>query len=563
MIAQIALTDAQLAAAPFHLTETEISWVRERFERLTGQEKLAQLLLPMCRDLSASGIAEIGKRKFGGIHRFPSYEEEELRRSAIQLFEEADIPPLLTADIECSEKASVKAGTVFPNQMAVAATGDPQNAYRMGAIVAREAGYLGFGVSWTPVADLALNFRSNVVNTRTFSGDVNKTLSFLRAYLDGMRENGMEACIKHFPGDGLDDRDQHFATTHNTMTMDEWRKSFGVIYRTAIKKDVRLVMAGHITLADYTREMGDAARSPKIMPASLNADLLQGLLREELGYNGVIVSDATLMQGFNARGDRADLVPLCIESGCDILLFPRDLDEDLGYLRNGLENGKLSQQRVDQAVLRVLALKASMKLYRKQLPPPPQTERARLLGSEEHKVWARSVAEQSLTLIKDTQGLLPLSPDRHKRILLAETTDRQSPSAPLQDLIVAKLLEERGFQVTRLVHGQPINAGDHDIGLYLMAEEGLSGKEYLGPQWERLHGRFPASMQRLWHHMPTLYVSLGTPYLLYHMPECSTFINAYCAILPVQEALVDALTGKIPFAGISPIDATCGLSEAL
>ncbi|MGO4852356.1 glycoside hydrolase family 3 protein [Phaeovulum sp. W22_SRMD_FR3] len=553
------LSDACLAAAPFHLDAAGLDWVKARFLGLDTEGKIAQVVLPMCRDLSDAAIDAVVALGLGGVHRFPSYTEEELRHSAARLLQHSAIPPLLTADIEMSEKASVKCGTLFPNQMAVAATGDPQNAYRMGAIAAREAGYLGFGVSWTPVADLALNFRANAVNTRAFSDDVAQTISFVSAYLDGMRDNGLVACIKHFPGEGLDERDQHFVTTNNTQTLPDWQASFGRIYAAAIRKDIRMVMAGHITLSAYHADLGDAALSEAHLPASLNADLLQGLLRGRMGYNGVIVSDATGMAGFTSCGARRDIVPLCIESGCDILLFPQNTPEDIGHLRDGLARGALSHRRLDEAVLRILALKASMGLHHPRAGLPAPALREERLGSAEHQRWARNVAESCVTLVRDKQGLLPLSPQRHRRILLAETLDRRSPSAALPDLQIPALLETLGFEITRVMPGAPLDVRDQDLGLYLMADEGLSGKEVLGPQWERLHGAFPLSMQRMWQHLPTLYVSLGSPFLLFHMPDCPTYVNAYSAVLPVQQAVVAALTGEIPFRGQTPVDLRCGL----
>ncbi|EMS97433.1 glycoside hydrolase family protein [Agrobacterium tumefaciens str. Cherry 2E-2-2] len=555
------LSDQQLGGSPFHLDGDALSWVKSRFAELDTDAKLRQLLFVRCADLSSEAISALASEDWGGIHRFPSFPENELRRSAAQLLESRPIPPLLTADIEFSEKSSIKAGTPFPNQMAVCASSDPDLARKMGRLAAREAGYMGFAASWTPVVDLAINRRSNVVNTRAFSADVDITICFMRAYLQGMADEGFAGCVKHFPGDGIDDRDQHFATTHNTMAMPEWRQSFGRIYRAAIEDGVRMIMAGHITLAAYTAECGENACCPSGMPASLNGDLLKGLLRNELGYNGVIVSDATGMVGFGARGLRRDLVPMCIEHGCDILLFPGDHAEDLSYLKAGLSSGALSQRRLDEAVLRILGLKASIGLHRSPAITP-ESARQRLLGSEEHSAWSHDVARRAVTLVKDTQSLLPLSPERHRRILLSEMGPRRSPSAPLPSLRVAEILEMRGFEVTRHEPGSPIDASRYDVGLYLVAEEGASGKENLGPQWERLHGPFPKTMDRLWHFLPTVYVSLGTPFLLYHMPECRTFVNGYSAVLPVQEALVDALMGTVDFTGTSPVDAFCGLAEA-
>ena len=116
--------------------------------------------------------------------------------------------------------------------------------------------------------------------------------------------------------------------------------------------------------------------------------------------------------------------------------------------------------------------------------------------------------------------------------------------------------------MTILRPGEKIEAALYDVGVYVLAEEGMSAREHLGPRWADLHGPFPASMERLWDYLPTIYVSLGSPFLLYHMPECETFVNGYSPILPVQRATVAALTGKIPFSGQSPVDPSCGVAPA-
>ncbi|WP_142781984.1 glycoside hydrolase family 3 protein [Agrobacterium sp. T29] len=553
----------KLRQAPFSLDDEALDWVKSVFSSLGINEKLGQILLPVCRDLSPQAIDGVLDYHVGGLHRMIRREEEELRGSAAYAQSKAKIPLLMACDIEFSEKSSPAAGTLFPNQMAVAATSDPVNAYRMGAIAAREGRYLGFSTSWTPVADLAINFHSTVVNTRAFGDRTDDVASFVNAYHDGARENGFATCLKHWPGDGLDTRDQHFVTTHNTMGMHGWRSTFGRIFRDAIDKGVQIIMSGHITLRSYSGELGEKASSPAHMPASLNEDLNIGLLRGELGFNGVIVSDATGMVGFEACGSRDVLVPLCIESGCDILLFPKDIATDFNHLKNGLGSGALSQQRVDEAVLRILALKASLGLHKGRGSLPETALRSEMLATEEHGEWSNEVARRAVTRVKDTQSILPLDVHKHRRILLSLIENRMAPSGPLPELAIGELLREAGFDVTILRPGDAIDADRHDIGIYVMAEEGMSAKEVLGPRWGDLHGLFPASMERLWNHLPTIYVSLGSPFLLYHMPECRTFVNAYSAVLPCQKAVVEALTGKISFTGKSPVDTTCGLPDSI
>lgn len=550
---------SKLTEAPFNIDASALAWVLATFERLSVSEKLGQILLPLCRDLSPNGIESALRWNVGGIHRMPSRSEDELRDSARQAQSLASVPLLMSGDLEMSEKSSFANGTPFPNQLSVAATKQPVAAERMATIAAREGRYCGFNISWSPVLDLAINHRSNVVNTRSFGAVPEQVLPFVHAYYGGAARAGFPRTAKHFPGDGVDDRDQHFVTSQNSQTMLEWDANFGRVWREAITAGIQVVMPGHVTLPAWTEQLGDSATAAAQMPATLNADILGGLLRGVLGFNGVIVSDATMMVGFKDCGPRDELVPRCIEAGCDILLFPEDIEKDLGRLRQGIEDGLLSMTRLDDAVLRILALKAAMGLHRSGAELPSVRERDDLFGTQEHMHWAKATAEASITLVKDRSGLLPINPTRHRRILLAQHAERRSPSGALPDLQIARLLRDAGFEVTQLSQGPIPDAGSFDLGLYVFAEEGVSGKEDLGPQWGRMHGDFPFSMQRLWHSRPSVVVSLGNPFLLYHMPDCPVLVNAYSAIPVVQEAVVEALTGRIPFAGHSPVDASCGL----
>ncbi|WP_246669702.1 glycoside hydrolase family 3 N-terminal domain-containing protein [Agrobacterium sp. B1(2019)] len=550
----------KLREKPFYLDTAALAWVQTTFSLLSTEEKVGQILLPVCRDLSDEAINGVLAHHVGGLHRMIRRDEGELRGSARYAQSRTKVPLLMAGDIEFSEKSSPAAGTEFPNQMAVGATGDTIHAKRMGTIAAREGSYLGFNISWTPVGDLALNFRSSVVNTRAFGDDVEAVTGYVRAYHEGVREAGLGTCLKHWPGDGVDERDQHFVKTNNTMDMDSWRRSFGQIFGAAIANGVQSIMAGHISLPAYAAELGARASCQGSAPASLNRDLNIKLLRGELGFNGLIVSDATGMVGFGSQGKRSKIVPLCIEEGCDVLLFPTNLADDFRFLIAGLDEGILSYCRLDEAVLRVLALKASLGLHLDRFALPDERWKKNLLASPQHAAWADDVARAAVTLVKDTRKILPLRPEKHPRVLLSWLENRTTPSGPIAQLQFDRLLREAGFDVTILRPGEKIEATRYDVGVYVLAEEGMSAREHLGPRWADLHGPFPASMERLWDYLPTIYVSLGSPFLLYHMPECETFVNGYSPILPVQRATVAALTGKIPFSGQSPVDPSCGVA---
>ena len=166
--------------------------------------------------------------------------------------------------------------------------------------------------------------------------------------------------IKHFPGDGVDERDQHILTSVNSLDCKAWDESYGRVYRALIEDGAETVMVGHIALPAYAEE------EERFLPASLSRSLLKGLLREKLGFNGLICTDATPMVGFTAAMPREKAIPTAIEAGADMILFNKDLDEDYAFLLDGLKAGVCSPERLDEAVTRILALKAALHLPKKQ-----------------------------------------------------------------------------------------------------------------------------------------------------------------------------------------------------
>jgi beta-N-acetylhexosaminidase len=415
------------------------------------------------------------------------------------------------------------------------------------------------------VVDLNAAFRSAVVGTRSFGSDIETVRGQALAYVRELQRHGIAATAKHWPGEGYDDRDQHLTTTINPLDMDQWRASFGEIYRSVIDAGVMSVMSAHIALPAWARAQGATGRDA-FQPASTSARLNHGLLREELGFNGVIVSDATTMAGIVSWAERAELVPTVIENGCDMFLFVRDAAEDYRFMQDGLRSGRLSERRLEQAVERVLALKAALGLHRKTLDerlPPLEQSRAQLRAPSSLALADR-MAAQSITLVKDTAQLLPLEVARHRRVVLVAQQFKAffpgSPTPSVEPLLAA--LREEGFEIRLYDAGQLPTREDTDLLLYLVGNEATPTASHLYLDWLSLHGGMKASMTRFWCDIPSLMVSFGQPYFLYDAPGVPTYINAYTCVAPVQAALLRKLMGREAFTGVSPVDAFCGQEAA-
>jgi beta-N-acetylhexosaminidase len=299
-------------------------------------------------------------------------------------------------------------------------------------------------------------------------------------------------------------------------------------------------------------------------PASISKPLNVDLLRGTLGFNGLIVSDATEMAGLTSWSPRAQHLPEIIENGCDMILFSADLESDIALLEQAVSDGRLTEARIDAALTRVLGLKASLGLHRRTAASRVAVGELRgRLRTPASLDTSRSVASECITLVKDVQNILPISPERQRRItLISATADPElTPFAPLK-VDLAPLLEQRGFVVQPYRQDDPPSRANTDLVLYVLAHESLMSAGVIFFDWRRLHGPVWHAMRRTWHEVPHVLVSMGHPYYLNEAPRMPCVINAYTAIEPIQQAVVRKLLGEEPFVGQHPVDAFCGHEDA-
>jgi beta-N-acetylhexosaminidase len=554
------LAAIDLSAAPFHLDADAIAWVGETRDRLSPRDKLAQLFTLLSRGGPEEALEAVRGFKPGGVTRIFSGD----LAAEVGLMQALDsigaAPMLVSADLEGS-RMSLPFGTEVPNPLGLAAIDDVATTSAISTLMAEEARAVGLNWSFTPVIDINAAFQSAIVATRSYGSDVDRIERQALAQIAAFQAKGVAATVKHWPGEGFDDRDQHLVTTVNPQSLDDWEKTFGRLYRAAIGAGVLSVMSAHIAFPAYVRAKDAKAGAEAFRPASLSPLLNQTLLREELGFNGVIVSDATPMAGFGDWGPRAETVPQCIIAGCDMILFSDDPNGDLMSLVKAVADGRLSQERVDEAVTRVLALKAALGLHRSEREKSELTRAQVIMARSASKTIARDATARVPTLVKDVPGLLPLSPARHKRVLVFSTGAVQ-PFAPVPlPLSLPDLLREEGFAVTEYSPDMAVRAGDFDLVLYLFAEETLLTRGRIFLNWRELTGSVFGAMKRYWHDVPTLMVSLGFPYYLYDAPRVPTYVNAYGSNEDMQAAVVECLMGRAPFLGTSPVDAFCGSEQ--
>ena len=557
------MTIEDLQKTPFNLTDDDLGWVTDTYESMSLEEKAGQMFIPLAMDLGKKNLDRLLEYNPGGVQRLVSMPAPMLKDSAEYLQNNSRIPLLLTGDLEFGSLGTIGAGgTSFQTQLGTAASAHAErDVERMARIAAREGSALGFNWSFSPVVDINYNFRSYISASRSFGSDPRKVEKLGRIYIETLQKEGMAACAKHWPGDGVDERDQHMVTTHNSLTMEDWNNSYGRIYKEMIDAGVKSVMSAHITLGAWDRELNPHVKAEEILPATISENLNIKLLREKLGFNGVIISDATGMAGLTSLGSREKIVPLVINSGCDIFLFSVDDNYDFSILLNSIKSGIIPEERVREAVLRILALKASLGLHRKQTSGGKEEPASAVLGNPEHGKWRDECAADSITLVKDTQNLLPVSAEKYPRVLLIQNKPAALFGSP-EELKFRDYLEDDGFEVTVMEEDVFPSPEFFDLVIYVVNQLRFFGKGSYFADWPELHRGLMKSMIRTWDTIPTMMISLSNPYHLFDAPRVKTYINAYSPIDAVQKELVDKITGKSGFKGISPVDPFCGLEDA-
>lgn len=572
--------------SPFNLNENQARWVDESLAAMSLEEKAGQVFCTSVSFFSPKTIRHLTSDiKVGGLMIRP-LAVKGLQANLRRLQDASSLPLLIAANLESGGNGAIKEGTYFAMPEGCSATGDPQNGYRLGKIACREAAAVGVNWSFAPIVDIDLNYANPITNIRSFGSDRDTVIQMSLGYLKAAREENVATSIKHFPGDGVDERDQHLLVSVNDLSAVDWQQSFGMVYQTLIEAGAPTIMVGHIAQPAMARalnpEINDAGA---FLPASLSRTLMTGLLREKLGFNGLVITDSTLMTGFMVPMPRRQALPLAIENGADMILFNRNLDEDYRYLLEGIRSGLLSESRLNEAVTRILALKASLGLpgKKQQGALVPAGDPRQIIDLAESKKWTRDCADNAVTLVKDNRSHLPLSPDKTRRVYLnviENYADNRSSFA----LDIRRRLEREGFAVELRKRKLDFNpnllmkgimtlaiikvlrevmtstdafVSKYDLCLIVVNMETVSNATVVRINWKVMMG---LGNDIPWYagEIPLVVVSTANPYHLLDIPMAHTYINAYSNNPETLDAVFDKLTGKSPFKGTSPVDPFCG-----
>jgi beta-N-acetylhexosaminidase len=544
--------EPNLKGRPFYLTDEQENWVHETLQKLSTEEKAGQLFCVMGGDYEAEELKELVRTsRVGGILFRPVETGEQIKKKYEELEEVAPVPLLKAANLEEGGAGGASDGTLFGWPMTVAATNDDAMVEKFAKVCAAEGNQAGINWTFSPVCDIDMNYRNPITNVRTYGSDKERVKKNTQIYVESLQKAGMAACAKHFPGDGVDYRDQHLHPTYNSLPAQEWYGSYGSIYENLIAHDLLSVMVGHIVQPAVEMDVNPALQPEDCLPASLSHELLTGVLRERYHFNGVITTDATIMGGYCMAMERAKAIPTSIMAGCDMLVFNTNLAEDYGYILDALKTGFLTEERLNEAVTRILALKAKVGGMEKSTEDVPS------------KVWTTECADEAVTLVKNLRPeVLPVTKEKYESIRLIFLGKDEITDGSVTEIAKA-LLEENGFSVEVY---DPFSDDLHGTGkldrkrltLYLANYEQASNQTVVRINWCPKHA---LDSPRFVNEEDCIFVSLANPYLLQDVPRVKTYINAYTATEATIRAVVEKLLGKSEFKGISPVDPFCGLVD--
>ncbi len=573
-----------LTSKPFYLDETAVAWVRDTIDAMTLEEKIGQLFINLNVAFAPAYLDRVLDKYHVGGMRFRGADAATVQAHIRHAQAKSKIPLLIASNPEMGGFGSIDDGTLVCTHLQAGSHPDKAIAREMGRVAGVETAALGCNWAFAPVVDIHQNWRNTVISTRSFGNTPEVVIERAKEYFDGISASGTACAIKHFPGDGVDERDQHVVTSWNTLGVAEWEASFGRVYRAMIDHGVQSIMAGHIGAPALSRKYRPGIADGDLLPATLAPELLQDLLRGELGFNGVIVTDASLMVGMTAAMKRRDQVPAAIAAGCDMFLFFRNPDEDFGYMLDGYRNGVITEGRLQEALERILALKASLGLHttpREELVPGP--EALAVVGSAAHRAIAADIADKTVTLVKDTQRNLPLRPATHRRIRLYGITGQSDftgtdPSGYLR--IAQEELERAGFEVHVFKNlQQRIAEAEQGVAFHTVLHDEANAAYtekydaaiifanvagFAQEATVRIHWSAPMAAEIPWyvHEVPTVFVSLCQPNHLIDVPMVKTLIHAHAPSREVIRAVVEKLQGKSPFQGTFNENVFCDSFDA-
>lgn len=529
------------------ITIKQRKMITELIERMSIKEKIAQILCwNINKETPKQILSVLEKMPLGSVFIGRS-KPERIAEIVKAITINVKTPVIVSADLEHGCGPVIEGTIDFPFLMACGAADNADLAENMGRATAREGRAHGFHWTFSPVVDLSININSKVTNVRCFGEKPEHIVKLAGAYVKGVQQDGLMAVTcKHFPGDGIDDRDQHFCTSVNSLSRKEWEATYGYVWRHMIDQGAMAIMVGHIALPF----IDSAATYLGPPPATLSRKIQVDFLRNELGFAGLIVSDAMVMGGCISHVPSDKLSVANIMAGSDMVLFAKP-KKDSKNLYKALNDGQLTQERLDNAVKHVLELKVRVGLL------DNKNKKISKLAKKEIELFKQTddkIAKRSIKIIRNESSLIPVKLNKGAEILTVTIKYPGNRPTNMDLTTVDKELILRGFKVDHLVnpnHAELISrAKNYEVVFVniailphsLVGTIGLTGEPLMSfwrPFWTN--------------HKGVIFTSFGSPYLIYELPAVPNYINVFSNSASSQKAAVKVWLGEEKAPGKNPV----------
>lgn len=558
-----------------------LKWANDELRKMSLEEKIGQLIsvgvnatfLNQDSDAYRALKHHIEDNKVGGIILFrgPVYESVILVNRMQQL---ARYPLLISADLEAGAGMRFDDTVNFPWNMAVGATGNPEYARRQGEITAREARALGVHQIFAPVVDVNNNAANPVINVRSYGEDPAEVARFAAAFTEGAQSAGAIATAKHFPGHGDTAVDSHRGLPEINVGRQRLNTVEFVPFQASVNAGVGSVMVGHIALPQIdasavkplprnvkgkpidTDEDGEIIEEKATMPATMSP-VMGNILRNDLKFPGLIVTDALSMSGLTIYFTPEEAAVRALEAGSDMLLKPADVDASFRGVRDAVKSGRITEQRVEESARRIMAAKYDLGLLDQRITPIDTIDK--VVGSKDVLALASEIAEHAVTVVRDEDKLVPfknLRPDaRVFNLAITNGDDRNwVTNAFVSRLgrggvrVETVVLDERSTE--QEVQKAIERAKSADLVLASLYGRVRSGQALSVGVPESGAKALSALIDAK---RPIVGISFGNPYLLQGFPGLRTYVVAYGDMPSLQQAVARALLGEIDVEGKLPI----------
>jgi beta-N-acetylhexosaminidase len=543
------------------LTSDQNKWVESSLRHMTAEEKVGQLLFTTyhgsftatdsatyaqmmhdINDLHVGGFITITHGSPLGIVKDQAYPTAVL---ANQLQSKSKLPLLIGADYERGTAMRQDEGTSFPTAMAVAAAGDPKDAYTMGKITALEARAVGVQWIYAPVCDVNNNPSNPIINTRSFGENPESVAKYVSEFIRGVDENGALATAKHFPGHGDTATDSHIDLPTIKADRERLEHLELVPFRAAIGAGVGSIMTGHLNVPAFEPDPNT--------PATLSSNILTDLLRKQLGFQGLVITDALDMGGITVRYAPGEAAIRAFLAGSDALLMPPVPDAAYQAVLAAVKSGRIPQDRLDASLRRILQAKARLGLNKNRLVDISALNEK--FGRTDWQATAQEISDRGITLLRDKQHLLPLDETKPMRGLLVNLY--ADPEAyPGEDL--EPQLRERFDSLvtlradTKFVHADTLKLPPPDsydmvvLALFVRVSDRKGDIDVPADQLPLIDQIYKSGK-------PVLTLGFGSPYLIERFPQADTWLSAFGISDVAQISMARALFGEIPVQGHLPV----------